>query len=128
MITLPSLRTIGPQRIESGPDGSRPHSKTQARRRSFLSAPVLSAPYTHLRFVVNSTNPKGIPAQSPGLRGTSNPGYARAGVINPERVACGRGIGMRRFWPQPPQGWRLTPTQTPGNSQTATPWLVSQNP
>src|SRR5712691_10844738 len=33
-------------------------------------------------------NPKGIPPQSPGLRGTSYPGFDRRRPFNPERVAA----------------------------------------
>ena len=97
-------------------------------RKGYRSAPVLAAPYTHLRFVLDSTNPKGIPARSPGLRGTSYPGYARASVINPERVASDRRIRMGQTWPQPFQGWRPKPTQAQGSSQARNPGLEDTIP
>ena len=38
----------------------------------------------------NSVNPNGIPAQSPGLRGTSYPGKARPHAANPNGVVAVR--------------------------------------
>src|SRR2546428_12966200 len=39
---------------------------------------------------MTTQNPKGIPAQSPGLRGTSYPGATDLGNNNPERVAASK--------------------------------------
>src|SRR5262245_38765015 len=44
-------------------------------------------------------NPEGIPPSSPGLRGTSYPGFKAAEVHNPERVAPGTATHVFRFPP-----------------------------
>ena len=53
---------------------------------------ILNAGYTRdTAFVVRGTqieNPKGIPSFSPGLRGTSYPGFQAAEIHNPERVVA----------------------------------------
>src|SRR5258705_769044 len=40
--------------------------------------------------VCNFANPEGIPQQSPGLRGTSNPGFVALGRANPNGVVSMR--------------------------------------
>jgi Protein of unknown function (DUF3631) len=53
---------------------------------------ILNAGYTrdtaYVMRVTQTENPKGIPSFSPGLRGTSYPGFEAADVYNPERVAA----------------------------------------
>src|SRR6266581_3273109 len=66
-------------------------------------------------------NPKGIPQQSPGLRGTSYPGIMRPIDDNPERVeAHGNGSATR---PQPRWGCETPATFTQGSSRTRNPGL-----
>src|SRR6266576_3193615 len=58
-------------------------------------------------------NPKGIPQQSPGLRGTSYPGIMRPIADNPERVAAHDNGNATR--PQPRWGCETPGTSTQGS-------------
>src|SRR5260221_10363813 len=70
-------------------------------------------------------NPKGIPQQSPGLRGTSYPGIRRRIDDNPERVAAhGNGSATR---PQPRWGCETPATFTQGSSSLATLGFVAES-
>src|SRR5438067_2345901 len=68
-------------------------------------------------------NPKGIPAQSPGLRGTSYPGNSRATGHLPRR-GCGLGWRTRA---QPLWGWPSGAT-SPRVARSSQPWAGGCNP
>src|SRR6266576_1705798 len=70
-------------------------------------------------------NPKRIPQQSPGLRGTSYPGNVRSIGDNPERVAAGDQGNRTR--PQPRWGCESSPNLTQGSSLLATLGFVAQS-
>src|SRR6266853_7009710 len=70
-------------------------------------------------------NHKGIPQQSPGLRGMSYPGTMLAIDDNPERVeARGDGSATR---PQPRWGCETPTTFTQGSSSLATLGFVAES-
>src|SRR6266851_8128118 len=72
-----------------------------------------------------SANPKGIPQQSPGLRGTSYPGIMRRIDDNPEGVAAhGSGSATR---PQPRWGCEHRPP-LPRVARPSQPWALLRNP
>jgi len=60
-------------------------------------------------------NPKGIPAQSPGLRGTSYPGKSGQKANNPNGVAA-----RWRNFGATPLGLKIPPAATQGSSFLAT--------
>src|SRR5882724_394873 len=70
-------------------------------------------------------NPKGIPQQSPGLRGTSYPGIMCPIDDNPERVAA-HGNGSTTG-PQPRWGCETPATFTQGSSFLATLGFVAES-
>src|SRR5882724_2008571 len=69
--------------------------------------------------------PKGIPQQSPGLRGTSCPGNARPIGSNPERVAARGNGNLTR--PQPRWGCASSTAFTQGSSFLATLGVVAES-
>src|SRR5258706_4842236 len=70
-------------------------------------------------------NPKGIPQQSPGLRGTSYPGIMRRLGDNPERVAVAGNCSATR--PQPRWGCETSAIFTQGSSSLATLGFVAES-
>src|SRR6266436_5165071 len=76
-------------------------------------------------YAIFLANPKGIPQQSPGLRGTSYPGIRRPIDDNPEGVAAhGNGSATR---PQPRWGCETPATFGQGSSSLATLGFVAES-
>jgi len=69
---------------------------------------------------VPKENPKGIPSQSPGLRGTSYPGESELGNDNPNGVAP----GLRPN----PVGEDEAEDTLPRVARSSQPWAVRRNP
>ena len=67
-------------------------------------------------------NPNGIASFSPGLRGTSDPGFSFAGVSTPKGL---RHVSTIR--PQPRLGFWPLPT-LPRVARASQPWALSRNP
>src|SRR5687767_15395263 len=66
---------------------------------------------TRARHLALFTNPNGVPQQSPGLLGTSYPGYTRSHASNPN------GVALRTWSARVPQGCRiLFPPKIPINA------------
>jgi hypothetical protein len=70
-------------------------------------------------------NPKGIPQQSPGLRGTSYPGITRQIGDNPERVVAQSNGSATR--PQPLLGWEISATLAQRSSFLATLGFIAES-
>ena len=69
-------------------------------------------------------NPKGIPSQSPGLRGTSYPGSCVGQRADQPQRGCGPGAGGAAT----PLGLLSLRTALPRVARSSQPWAVGRNP
>jgi hypothetical protein len=81
-------------------------------------------------------HPERMRSLSPGLRGTSYPGFAAGRCLNPARVASSdplAGIDLTRTGRcrrliQPLQGWRFISVPSPRVARGSQPWAERSNP
>src|SRR6266478_212577 len=79
---------------------------------------IFGPPFNANLSIDQTLNPKGIPQQSPGLRGTSYPGIMRSIGNNPEGVVADHNGNATR--PQPRWGCKTSCPLTQGSSFLAT--------
>jgi len=105
--------------------GAVPKSSCAATTEPIITMPALSPCRSEARNGTDaSPNPKGIPTQSPGLRGTSYPGNERAHEPQPQR-GCGKPLAPSSH---NPVGVDRYAPGFPKVARASQPWAGGRNP